>query len=115
ETTVNPTEDSSESVTDWTSEPPELEEISQEELSHMLLPDSLSQLEEFGRYKRPRKTHHAHSRPRLRQHDSKLKYKDNQWLCDGGTSSNTTGTTAKTNATPRQTEAPQPAHKSQRT
>ncbi|KAL1270044.1 hypothetical protein QQF64_032333 [Cirrhinus molitorella] len=65
ETTVNPTEDSSESVMEWTSEPPELEEISQEELSHMLLPDSLSQLEEFGRYKRPRKTHHAHSRPRL--------------------------------------------------
>lgn len=64
-TTVNPTEGSSESVTEWTSEPPELEEISQEELSHMLLPDSLSQLEEFGRYKRPRKTHHAHSRPRL--------------------------------------------------
>ncbi|XP_056108319.1 metalloprotease TIKI2 [Rhinichthys klamathensis goyatoka] len=64
-TTVNPSEDSSESVTEWTSEPPELEEISQEELSHMLLPDSLSQLEEFGRYKRPCKTHHTHSRPRL--------------------------------------------------
>ncbi len=64
-TTVNPTEDSSESVMEWTSEAPELEEISHEELSHMLLPDSLSQLEEFGRYKRPRKTHHAHSRPRL--------------------------------------------------
>ncbi|XP_067249735.1 metalloprotease TIKI2 isoform X3 [Chanodichthys erythropterus] len=64
-TTVNPTEGSSESVTEWTSESPELEEISQEDLSHMLLPDSLSQLEEFGRYKRPRKTHHTHSRPRL--------------------------------------------------
>lgn len=63
-TTVNP-EGSSESVTEWISEPPELEEISQEELSHMLLPDSLSQLEEFGLYKRPRKTHNGHSRPRL--------------------------------------------------
>nr|XP_055024787.1 metalloprotease TIKI2 [Misgurnus anguillicaudatus] len=64
-TTVAPTEWGSEPVTEWTSGPPELDEASEEELSHMLLPDSLSQLEEFGRYKRPRKTHHAHSRPRL--------------------------------------------------
>ena len=34
-------------------------------LPHMLLPDSLSQLEEFGRHKRPRKTHRGHGRPRL--------------------------------------------------
>ncbi|KAI7798150.1 metalloprotease TIKI2 precursor [Triplophysa rosa] len=64
-TTMIPTEGSSEPMTDWTSEPSELEEASQEELTHMLLPDSLSQLEEFGRYKHPRKTHRAHSRPRL--------------------------------------------------
>ncbi|XP_051950068.1 metalloprotease TIKI2-like isoform X1 [Xyrauchen texanus] len=63
-TTVIPTEGSSEPATEWTS-PSELEETSQEELTHMLLPDSLSQLEEFGQYKRPRKTHRAHSRPRL--------------------------------------------------
>ncbi|XP_023855135.1 metalloprotease TIKI2-like [Salvelinus sp. IW2-2015] len=31
----------------------------------MLLPDSLSQLEEFGRHKRPRKAHRGHSRPHL--------------------------------------------------
>lgn len=31
----------------------------------MLLPDSLSQLEEFGRHKRPRKAHRGHGRPRL--------------------------------------------------
>lgn len=36
-----------------------------EELPHMLLPDSLSQLEEFGRHKRPRKVHRGHGRPRL--------------------------------------------------
>lgn len=36
-----------------------------EELPHMLLPDSLSQLEEFGRHKRPRKAHRGHGRPRL--------------------------------------------------
>ncbi|XP_051963983.1 metalloprotease TIKI2 isoform X1 [Xyrauchen texanus] len=64
-TTVITTEGSSEPAMEWTSRPPELEETSQEELSHMLLPDSLSQLEEFGRHKRPRKTHHAHSRARL--------------------------------------------------
>lgn len=36
-----------------------------EELPHMLLPDSLNQLEEFGRHKRPRKAHRGHGRPRL--------------------------------------------------
>ncbi|TRY99777.1 hypothetical protein DNTS_029699, partial [Danionella cerebrum] len=60
DTTVNPS-----SLTEWTSEAPELEEISHEDLSHMLLTDSLSQLEEFGRYKHPRKSHHTHSRTRL--------------------------------------------------
>nr|XP_023699900.1 metalloprotease TIKI2-like isoform X2 [Paramormyrops kingsleyae] len=34
-------------------------------LPQLLLPDSLSQLEEFGRQKRPRKQQRAHSRPRL--------------------------------------------------
>lgn len=42
-----------------------LEELEDEELPHMLLPDSLSQLEEFGRHKRPRKAHRSHGRPRL--------------------------------------------------
>uniref|UniRef100_A0A3Q2Q3P5 Metalloprotease TIKI n=1 Tax=Fundulus heteroclitus TaxID=8078 RepID=A0A3Q2Q3P5_FUNHE len=36
-----------------------------EELPHMLLPDSLNQLEEFGRHKRPHKAHRSHGRPRL--------------------------------------------------
>lgn len=39
--------------------------LDEEELPHMLLPDSLSQLEEFGRHKRPRKAHRGHGRPRL--------------------------------------------------
>ncbi|KAK0139282.1 Metalloprotease TIKI2 [Merluccius polli] len=39
--------------------------LGEEELPHMLLPDSLSQLEEFGRHKRPRKAHRGHGRPRL--------------------------------------------------
>ncbi|CAB1426535.1 unnamed protein product [Pleuronectes platessa] len=39
--------------------------LGDEELPHMLLPDSLSQLEEFGRHKRPRKAHRGHGRPRL--------------------------------------------------
>lgn len=39
--------------------------LGDEELPHMLLPDSLSQLEEFGRHKRPRKAHRSHGRPRL--------------------------------------------------
>ncbi|XP_077389950.1 metalloprotease TIKI2 [Festucalex cinctus] len=37
----------------------------EEELPHILQPDSLSQLEEFGRHKRPRKSHRGHGRPRL--------------------------------------------------
>ncbi|XP_049580361.1 metalloprotease TIKI2 [Syngnathus scovelli] len=41
------------------------EEEGEEGLPHMLQPDSLSQLEEFGRHKRPRKTHRGHGRPRL--------------------------------------------------
>lgn len=59
----------------WLSSPPEMEfeledpqnipGLGEEELPHMLLPDSLSQLEEFGRHKRPRKAHHGHGRPRL--------------------------------------------------
>uniref|UniRef100_A0A3B3YK88 Metalloprotease TIKI n=1 Tax=Poecilia mexicana TaxID=48701 RepID=A0A3B3YK88_9TELE len=36
-----------------------------DELPHMLLPDSLNQLEEFGRHKRPHKAHRSHGRPRL--------------------------------------------------
>ncbi|AWP11034.1 putative metalloprotease TIKI2-like [Scophthalmus maximus] len=39
--------------------------LGDEELPHMLLPDSLSQLEDFGRHKRPRKGHRGHGRPRL--------------------------------------------------
>ncbi|XP_041791500.1 metalloprotease TIKI2 isoform X1 [Chelmon rostratus] len=63
------------SPTSWLTGPPdaelELEEpdimpgLGDEELPHMLLPDSLSQLEEFGRHKRPRKAHRGHGRPRL--------------------------------------------------
>lgn len=57
----------------WLTGPPEMEledpqntpGLGEEELPHMLLPDSLSQLEEFGRHKRPRKAHHGHGRPRL--------------------------------------------------
>lgn len=37
----------------------------EEELTHILQPDSLSQLEEFGRHKRGRKVHRGHGRPRL--------------------------------------------------
>ncbi|KAM6962540.1 metalloprotease TIKI2 [Aplochiton taeniatus] len=56
--------------TDWSTSPSDLDE-DQEELGggdeeglpHILLPDSLNQLEEFGRHKRPRKAHHG--RPRL--------------------------------------------------
>lgn len=36
-----------------------------DDLPHMPLPDTLSQLEEFGRHKRPRKAHRGHGRPRL--------------------------------------------------
>lgn len=46
-------------------EPDDIPGLGDEELPHMLLPDSLSQLEEFGRHKRPRKTHRGHGRPRL--------------------------------------------------
>lgn len=46
-------------------EPDDMPGLGDEELPHMLLPDSLSQLEEFGRHKRPRKTHRGHGRPRL--------------------------------------------------
>lgn len=61
------------SDTSWISSPPETEledpengpGLGDEELPHMLLPDSLSQLEEFGRHKRPRKAHRGHGRPRL--------------------------------------------------
>ncbi|XP_062854885.1 metalloprotease TIKI2 [Trichomycterus rosablanca] len=41
---------------EWTSESPE------EDLPHLLEPDSLSQLEEFGRHQRPRKTHRHHGK-----------------------------------------------------
>lgn len=44
---------------------PELGDSEEEEPPHILLPDSLSQLEEFGRHKRPRKVHRNHGRPRL--------------------------------------------------
>ncbi|KAG7488146.1 hypothetical protein MATL_G00030410 [Megalops atlanticus] len=68
DTTVRSSWGSSETVTQqphsWgTSLPGPVE--SQEDLPHLLLPDSLSQLEEFGRQKRPRKHHRTHNRPRL--------------------------------------------------
>ncbi|GLD70557.1 metalloprotease TIKI2-like protein, partial [Lates japonicus] len=63
------------SPTSWLTSPSEMEleleepgnipGLGDEELPHMLLPDSLSQLEEFGRHKRPRKAHRGHGRPRL--------------------------------------------------
>ncbi|XP_071343782.1 metalloprotease TIKI2 [Trachinotus anak] len=63
------------SPTSWQTSPSEMEleledlenipGLGGEELPHMLLPDSLSQLEEFGRHKRPRKAHRGHGRPRL--------------------------------------------------
>ncbi|XP_029904730.1 metalloprotease TIKI2 [Myripristis murdjan] len=79
EPTAEPSEHSHEvgtvSPASWVTSPPEgeveLEEpdslpgLGEEELPHMLLPDSLSQLEEFGRHKRPRKAHRSHGRPRL--------------------------------------------------
>lgn len=46
-------------------EPENMPGLGDEELPHMLLPDSLSQLEEFGRHKRLRKAHRGHGRPRL--------------------------------------------------
>lgn len=77
EPTAEPSEESPEAGTaspsGWVTGPPEVELEEQEgvfglweeELPHMLLPDSLSQLEEFGRHKRPRKAHRGHGRPRL--------------------------------------------------
>ncbi|XP_069006421.1 metalloprotease TIKI2 [Embiotoca jacksoni] len=66
------TDTSMASPTSWSTSPEmELEDpddmpgLGEEELPHMLLPDSLSQLEEFGRHKRPRKAHRGHGRPRL--------------------------------------------------
>lgn len=63
------------SPTTWLASPAEMEleledpeyvpSLGEEVLPHMLLPDSLSQLEEFGRHKRPRKVHRGHGRPRL--------------------------------------------------
>uniref|UniRef100_A0A8D0A9Z9 Metalloprotease TIKI n=1 Tax=Sander lucioperca TaxID=283035 RepID=A0A8D0A9Z9_SANLU len=46
-------------------DPENMPGLGDEELPHILLPDSLSQLEEFGRHKRPRKVHRGHGRPRL--------------------------------------------------
>lgn len=46
-------------------EPENMPGLGEEELPHMLLPDSLSQLEEFGRHKRLRKAQRGHGRPRL--------------------------------------------------
>ncbi|XP_068599736.1 metalloprotease TIKI2 [Brachionichthys hirsutus] len=70
EPTVGFSEESSDtSPTGWPTSPPDDPELTpglgDEELPHMLLPDSLSQLEEFGRHKRPRKAHRDHGRPRL--------------------------------------------------
>ncbi|XP_074491599.1 metalloprotease TIKI2 [Sebastes fasciatus] len=74
-----PSEDSTDTSTtspdSWLTSPSETEleldysefmpGLGDDELPHILLPDSLSQLEEFGRHKRPRKTHRGHGRPRL--------------------------------------------------
>lgn len=46
-------------------DPDDMPGLGEEELPHMLLPDSLSQLEEFGRHKRLHKAHRGHGRPRL--------------------------------------------------
>lgn len=46
-------------------EPENMPGLGDEELPHLLLPDSLSQLEEFGRHKRLHKAHRGHGRPRL--------------------------------------------------
>ncbi|XP_062311433.1 metalloprotease TIKI2-like [Osmerus eperlanus] len=69
--TVNPSDESLEAGTvfspsGWVTSPVELEDQGEEgEEPHMLLPDSLSQLEEFGRNKRPRKAHRGPGQPRL--------------------------------------------------
>ncbi|XP_068447478.1 metalloprotease TIKI2 isoform X2 [Clinocottus analis] len=69
------TNSSTSSPDSWLTSPPETEleldydegapGLADEEPPHILLPDSLSQLEEFGRHKRPRKAHRGHGRPRL--------------------------------------------------
>lgn len=62
-------DDSDLSATAWTEleldEADHLAGLGDEELPHMLLPDSLSQLEEFGRHRKHRKGHRGHARPRL--------------------------------------------------
>lgn len=60
-TTVTQSGGGPETLTEGTSEPPEVEN----EPPHLLEPDSLSQLEEFGRHQRPRKAQKPHSRQRL--------------------------------------------------
>lgn len=76
EPTAGSTEESKDvTPTSWTTGSPESElelqepenmpSLGDEELPHLLLPDSLSQLEEFGRHKRLRKAHRGHGRPRL--------------------------------------------------
>lgn len=65
----NPSDTSTVTPTSWsTSLEEETEDpdyVPGEELPHMLVPDSLNQLEEFGRHKRPHKAHRSHGRPRL--------------------------------------------------
>ncbi|XP_026887865.2 metalloprotease TIKI2 isoform X2 [Electrophorus electricus] len=61
DTTLTPSRGSPQPVTEWMSDAPEPED----ELPHLLLPESLNQLEEFGRHQRPRKAHRPHSRQRL--------------------------------------------------
>ncbi|KAK7888940.1 hypothetical protein WMY93_024500 [Mugilogobius chulae] len=83
---------------------PELEESESllgedEPLPHMLLPDSLSQLEEFGRHKRPRKAHPWQTPPLQRlvgshrgQHQLSSECENYQWLHHSGASSDAAGT-----------------------
>lgn len=159
-----PTAESTEEPTDvtptsWMTSSPELQEpenmpgLGDEELPHMLLPDSLSQLEEFGRHKRLRKAHRGHGRPRLfsdlwvrfgdrwvsalrgiespcfklctnlfllaklisaifpvclQKHFSATKLEDYQWLCNGGSATDTFGA-AQTAGDPPHPEAPDPS------
>ncbi|XP_034035695.1 metalloprotease TIKI2 isoform X2 [Thalassophryne amazonica] len=73
DTTEDNTDLSTTFPTSWPTSPPEVEledpegspGLGEELLPHMLLPDSLSQLEEFGRHKWLRKAHRGHGRPRL--------------------------------------------------
>ncbi|XP_053359320.1 metalloprotease TIKI2 isoform X1 [Clarias gariepinus] len=60
-TTVTQSVGGPELATEGTAEPTEVEE----ERPHLLEPDSLSQLEEFGKHQRPRKAQRPHSRQRL--------------------------------------------------